>query len=329
MSLFSFKPNKKIVSLALNDYVIRMVENHTHTIAGVKRWKEKRLPDGVIVNGKIVDDAALVQFLKECVIEWGIKKRPILFYVPDSTVIMRKVEIPTNIPEEEINGHFMLELGTSLHLPFQNPILDVYPFPLEEGKRTRAGVLFAAPEDEVLKYSDVLEEAKLEPVAADISALGLYRYFYESDLAMRGQNYLFAQFDIHTVSISIFSNHCPEFLRFEALTTEDNDHWTSQQTIEGELRWKYNGDMETMWGQIHDQHLEIERMLNFYKFSMHQGNKEVNQVIITGDHPYLEDIQQRLDGIIGIPVSILPKHDDLHVSRPFIPVVGLSLKEVN
>lgn len=327
MSLFSFKSNKKVISLVFNDYSVRMVENHNQTFNGVKRWDEKPLPPDVIMNGKIVDEARLLDFMKQCIFEWGIRKWPIQFFVPNSTVIMRNVQVPADIADEEVNGYFMMELGTTLHLPFQNPVLDVHLFPKEEDEKMRQGILFATPENEIEKYREIFEEAKLEPIAADVPALSLYRYFYESDLAAREENYLFVEFDLTSVNISIFSNHSPEFLRFQTLNLDHAD-WSYSFTTEGELKWTFKNDIEVMWAQIHDQHLEIERILNFYKFSMNQGSKEISQVVITGDHPYLNNIHERLQGIVDIPVTILPGQADLQMGRQFIPALGLSVKEV-
>ncbi|MBU8905046.1 type IV pilus biogenesis protein PilM [Desertibacillus haloalkaliphilus] len=329
--MFTFKANKKTISLTINDYVVRMVENKNHTLPGVVRTRERELPAGIVENGKVVDELAFVGMIESCVRDWGIKNRPVQFFVPDSTVIMKKVEVPLDVADDEVNGYIMMELGSSIHLPFSNPVLDVHVLPAVEGQDVREGFLFAAPEDEVLTYTELLDEAKLKPIAADVTALALYRYFYQQDIAATKSNYLFAKFDLTTVNISIFSEHHPEFIRHQTLDL-GNDAWTSSYQQETkQLSWRYKGNEEEIWSKLDDQLQEIERILNFYRYSMHQGNKQVTNIIVTGDHPYLTGIKEQLAERVEIPVSITEaKETDgkQSFSQGFIATIGLSLKEV-
>lgn len=57
------------------------------------------------------------------------------FLVPDSRLVIRKVAIPKDIKDDEIKGYLYLEMGTSIHLPFEEPIFDVVLLEETEEKR--------------------------------------------------------------------------------------------------------------------------------------------------------------------------------------------------
>src|SRR5699024_225481 len=121
-----FKKSKRIVNIAIDDYVIRMVENSGQALSSIKLVKEEEIPDGLIEFGRIIDEVSFYDFMKQLVAKWGIKKRQVRFYVPNSLVIMRSIEIPSHVAEDKINEHFMMEIGENIHLPFRDPIIDIH-----------------------------------------------------------------------------------------------------------------------------------------------------------------------------------------------------------
>ena len=93
-----------------------------------------------------------------------------------------------------------MELGHSIHLPFQDPLIDVYDADAEDGK----AILFAAPSEEITKMVGMLLDVSLEPEAADIRALCNIRLLEHMSLLMPNKTYLIAEWSINELSISIF-----------------------------------------------------------------------------------------------------------------------------
>jgi type IV pilus assembly protein PilM len=78
---------------------------------------------------------------------------------------------------------------------------------------------------------------------------------------------------------------------------------------------------------------EIERVLNFYRFSINKENEEVRHFIITGDHPLLEEfiniLKSRLQGTVQLlpnAIACLPDHSPIPFSLHL--AAGLGRKEV-
>lgn len=336
--MFSFSKAKKVANIVIDDYVIRIVENSGQDLSTIKFIDEKPIPPGLVVNGKVADDLLFFDFIKETVREWQIKNRLLQFYVPDSLVIMRNVDLPSSIKEhEEIIDHLSLEIGQSIHLPFQNPIIDVHAQSLvaaaaeevdEGNQNVKQATMFAVPEEEVSKYSDIFIDCSLKPVAADVRALGIYRYFHHMGYSNDTDVYLFMELNLMSVNISIFHRHQLEFLRYQPFDI-DSKLWLPKEE-ENQLTWKYKGNEEDILGVIEEQISELERIISFYNYSLHKGMKQVSQLVLLGDYPNLYDVMQDIESRYNLKVNLLKAYETKEkikeIGRQFIPVLGLALK---
>ena len=119
--------NRKIVNLVIKDHVIRFVQLQNTNPLIVQNYGEHYLPTGIIHEGKILDRETLEMILDECISAWKLTNRQVRFIVPDSLVIIRKITIPNELEEDEIEGYIFMEIGSSIHLPFEDPSFDFYP----------------------------------------------------------------------------------------------------------------------------------------------------------------------------------------------------------
>lgn len=323
--MFSFGKAKSVVNIVIEDYVIRMVENNGKDFISIKLLAEKVLPINIIKNGKIIDEMLFFNFMKEVVDEWGIKGKSVRFYVPHALVIMRELQIPDPVIPSEIKQYITMEIGDSIHFPFDNPIFDVYHVSGEEN--VEQVTVFAAPEEEIIKYTNVFHDVKLKPIAVDVQALGTYRYFYDQPAQIQPNDvYLFLEINLTSANLSIFSNHYMEFLRFQSLNVSPADWQPSHDEL---VDWTFTGDGAYLEGLIIDQINEIERIMNFYQYSIHQGQKAVTHIVLLGDLPHINDIRSGLYEQYTLPVITLsagPLPIKETVSPAFIPALGLALR---
>ena len=336
--MFSFMKSKKTVNIVIDDYVIRMAESSGEELSTVKLIKEEPLPSGLIEYGKIVDEIQFYGFMKNIVQKWGIKNQQVRFYVPSSLVIMRAVEYPAHLKKENIKEYFMMEIGETIHLPFQNPIFDIHIFSTEQDHQPeeddventkKQGTLFAVPEDEMIKYTEIFSDVSLKPIVADVKELGVYRYFNQMNQVDQEKSYLFFEFNLTSIHLSIFHNHQLEFLRYQQLHLE-TQLWNARKGENNTLTWAYAGDEEQKIGTIEDQINELERIMNFYRYSLHKGEKEVSEIFILGDYPKLDQIYNRVKNQYNITTRLLEEYSETKKEKmgaAFIPALGLALKE--
>lgn len=329
MAFSLFSPRNRIVNLVINDHSIRFVELKSIHPPAAQRWGERFLPQGIISDGKIIDADSLQNILDECIDEWKIHKRPIRFIIPDSLVIIRKVTIPSDIKEDEIHGYLYLELGSTIHLPFEDPVFDIYP--LADNGKTKEIMLFAAPEKFVMEYSDIFSDLKLNPLAADISPLSTYRLYHQLGQTKENEILLTAQFDLTNINMSIFENTVPYVMRHFPFAFS-LEKWEIKPDKNG-VNYQYIGNIDELKRDFEDIYHEISKLMDFYRYSLYNGKKEVSKVLISGDHPLLNIIVEEMKSRYELPVSLLQLKDEANGKNEKLPYkyylsLGLALKEV-
>lgn len=323
MGLFT---KKKILSLELNDYIIRVLSSNGQSIETAKVY-EYPLEQGIVEEGIILDEMRFFEILKEKVNEWGVKHQFVRFFVPDSSVMMKSFTVPVDLESSKLKAYVEMEIGRSIHLPFSNPLVDVVDYDSKDEEAT----LFAAPSEEVNKIIGLLEDAKLDPQVADIRALSNERFLHKCNVLKESKTYLIADWSIDALSISIISNGQVEFLRYQSIDIA-LQNWDKKITDEG-VEFFYNGEFEDYAANLIEQIVEIERMINFFRFSMHKGDKIIDEIIVMGDSPLLKEVTSQLRENFQIPVVII---DDAFVQKSFpaykakhVRLLGLALKEIN
>jgi type IV pilus assembly protein PilM len=329
MAFFLFSPRNRIINLVINDHSIRFVELKQVKPPTGQRWSERLLPPGIIADGKIIDGDSLANILGECIEEWKIQRRQVRFIIPDSLVIIRKVSIPAEIQDDEIRGYLYLELGSSIHLPFEEPVFDI--FPLSNNGKTKEIMLFAAPEKYVMEYSDILSDLKLNPIAADISPLTIYRLYDQLGKVKENEILFTAQYDLTSVNMCIFEGSTPYIMRSFPVNFEFNKWETKQSNVN--ISYKYMGEANDLAMELEDIFHEINKLMDFYRYSLYNGKKEVTNFLVSGDHPMLHLIFEKMKERYDLPVEILDIGNETDGRAEKLPPkyylpLGLGLKEV-
>lgn len=313
------------ISISINDYVIRALIKKGPSVA---QWKvhEVSLSKGVIEEASILDELALFGLLKEQVAKLRGKNQKVRLFVPDTSVLLKTFEHPADIEGKKLKEFVEMEIGQSIHVPFQEPLIDVYDHVPGDGVAT----LFAASSEEVHKMLDLVLDLKMIPEAIDIRALCNLRLLKELKKITDLKTYLIADWSINALSICIFSQGQVEFLRFQTMDT-DMTKWQAS-TSTGDVQFTYNGDIQDYHLLVTEEVLELDRMMNFFKFSLHKGEKSVEEMILMGDNPLLTNIQEILQENLNIPINII---DDQTIAEQFpdfkakhAALIGLALKEI-
>jgi len=318
MAFQLFRRSPKNVNIVFTDKSIRFMETIYKSELEIMQMDEQSLTPGIIKDGKIVDDVMLKMVLEQCVDKWDIKRREVRFLIPDPFIIVRQMKVPADIQEDELNGYLFLETGTSIHLPFEDPVIDSVI--LRKVEREQEILLVAAPREIVDSYIRLLEDVKLKPVVAEISPLSLYRLYKTSGMTRKNDHLVLLNCDEDLLTMSIFHQDLPIFVR--PITAES----LQQSTIEmiGEEASYY----------MDDAIIEIEKVMDFYRYTLNQGKVEINRVILSGDHGELSIIEERLRSRLQLPIEQHPFEkyttvDGKVVYPSHYSVLGLSLKEVD
>lgn len=330
MDLSFLSRKNRVVNIIINDHSIRYLELKSQTPPVPLRWGERLLPSGLITNGKINDYDTLVNILEECVTDWKLKNRKVRFLIPEAFVIIRKVTVPLEVKDDEIKSHLYMELGASIHLPFEEPVFDAVV--LSKDKNKKEVLIFAAQEENVFEYTELFTDVKLNPVEAEISPLAIYRLYHHLHLAKPNEDLLVVQFGLNDANICIFENTVPFFMHHLSLEFQEAN-WDKKLNRIGQYDLIYTGEQSDISFQFEDTYKEINRLMDFYSYSLHQGQKQVSKILLDGDHPMLARIKKDLEGRFDVPLEtiVLPESIQLEQELPhtFYLALGLALKGVS
>lgn len=328
MALSLLNRNNRIINMELKDHVIRFVELKQNNSPIVHKCSEYKLPAGIVKAGKIEDFDTLKEIVEQCIAKWKIAKRQVRFLIPDQTIVLRKITIDKDISDDEIIGHLYLQLGTSIHLPFEEPVFDVFIIGEKEDKKEI--LLFAASDESVYQYSQLFEQCKLKPIVADISSLAMYRLYNAFHHPSNDEHIMFLHVDLYNITISTFTEHRPNFMRNITIPVSQ-DLWELTMSKSGIQQWEFQDDREYYFQSLLDTYKEIEKVLTFYKYTLHNGNHEISKIVVSGDHPFLDtmitDFRERLE----IEIQTINQENIIHdqyiegVQSYFLPI-GLALR---
>lgn len=129
------------------------------------------LPEGVIFDGAIEKPDELSAALRRLVKQSGARTKNVAVALPASAVITKKLTIPANLPEMEMEDQVESEAKQYIPFPLEDVSLDfceIGPSALTPGS---VDVLIAAARRErVEALQDMLEVAGLKPVVVDVSS---------------------------------------------------------------------------------------------------------------------------------------------------------------
>jgi len=182
----------------------------------------------------------------------------------------------------------------------------------------------------ITKMAGVLDDLSLHPTHSDVRALSTIRYLEHVKTFVPSKSYLITDWSINGLSISIYTPGKLEFLRYQSIETNRLD-WKSQESSEPDVEFSYVGEMTDYRLRLIDQIAEIDRILNFYRFSLYKGEKAVDEIIILGDSPEMDYIVNEMRSTYDTPLQFI---DDSrvqksypHLNAKYIPLIGLVLKE--
>lgn len=331
-----FSRQSRHANLLINDACIQYVELVSTDPLLVHQYGERALPAGVISDGRIADEKQFASIMKNCIEEWKLKRKKVRFVLPDSLVIIRTVKIPNELKADEVKGYLIMEIGESIHLPFEEAAIDYVDLKSKEAsEKERSIILFASPESDVAAYIRIFKEAKLKPIAVDIMSLCHHRFLSFTRLLQPEKPLLLVHLHLHTITFTIFEEGNPLFLKYSSFPVQLAE-WNSRISNENQRVCDYqlkNRSKEEYLNSLEEQISELPRISDFYQYSMSHSQKKLTEIFVTGDHPYLPDIAEALKSKTEISVKmantpVTYSKNFQQMPEKFQGLLGLSLKEV-
>lgn len=312
--------------MSIKDRSILFVEGGTNQ--QFYQYGQKCLPSGIIHEGQIQDRDTLIMLLEELVTVYKLKGKTLSFCIPDSVVIVRKIAIPNEVLEDEILGYLYMQLGESIHLPFDDPILAAVP--IADFTQNREAILIASRESVINEFISLFKEVSLKPLVADLSLLSIYRTYYHTGLANPEDHLLLVQIGLDYMLLSVFYQHQPVFVRHYPLEFIEEEIEVTRSSS-GLEYFTWTGDYGSIISRSKDMNAEIQRFLSYYRYNFSSHEQSITKIIITGDHPCTKTFYQEFAKSIEIetlsfiePLFQIKK--GINIPAVYTDCIGLALK---
>lgn len=303
------------VGLTFSDQLIRMVlfRGNPSDLSRIQFWEEELKPD-IVQAGKIKDEQAFTDVLKNMVRALGAKGKPVAFAIPETQLVLRKLDMPGLMTDADLKNYFFMEIGKKIQLPFEQPVFAFHTIS-QDATGTKV-ILFASPENVVRHYMKILRNAGLDPVSAEFSSLGIERWMIYQNPEIEKQQRMYIQLEEETLTVTFFDQQVPLFVRQIHL----------QRVALGSEK-----DQENEF--LLNAADEVGRMVDFYHYSVQAGQEKLEKIYLIGGASAMKAFKQILKTTLDFPVTILsldPERTDApeDLEPVFLPAIGLAMKEV-
>lgn len=312
--------SKAHLSITIRDSYIRVLVTPNHEKKQVSFHQEIPIDEGIIEDGMIINQEKLRMILMNLVQENGWKGATVSFFVHDTHVNIRKIQVPAELNEDEMESYILLNNESTYRLPISNPVIDCKV--IQEKDEMKEVLVFAFPKDILDDYLTVFRDCKLKPIVADLSPLALHRLIEN----MNGNNIsdlLLISIYIDAMTLTAMTDGYPLFTRSISL-----NQIASQPTITDPSN-PWLGNSSNAQQVLENQIASVERFLNFYQYTVHQGNRSITKLAIYSDHGGTAPLVQILENTFSLPVvSLHSVTEEVELPPQFADVLGLVGRDV-
>ena len=286
---------------------------------GLMRLGFVPLGSQAIVDGQVMDQAAVIEALQRAFAEAKIRQKECAVSVSGQSVIIRKITIPM-MSDAQLGEQIQWE--AEQHIPFDIKDVQVDYQVLRKRPETSQMdlLLVAAKRDQIEDYAQLARNAKLKPIVCDIDAFTVQNLFEYSRGLPTDQTIALINVGASLSSLNIISNGVSAFTREIAnggnVITEEIQRQLSVPFDQAEA-YKCGGTGDQSEanpaGMVPQQVVqiveavsdsiaaEIQRSLDFYVAT--SGEAEISRIYVTGGTANLAALGAAIQRRARVPVE--------------------------
>jgi len=177
--MFGFSREKGLVGLDIGSYSVKAVElkakrRSDHASYELLKIGYEPLPHDAIVEGTIIDSAAVVETIRQVFEEFKIANKDVGISISGNSVIIKKISLPI-MEKQELAESIIWEAKHNIPYPYEETNVDyaiLKPAKATDDKNLDI-LLVAAKKDKIANYSNVVNQARknLHSIEVDVFAL--------------------------------------------------------------------------------------------------------------------------------------------------------------
>ncbi|MBO9606319.1 MAG: pilus assembly protein PilM [Paenibacillaceae bacterium] len=197
-------------------------------------------------------------------------------------------------------------------------------------------LLVAAPLELIESYVEIAEAAGLTPFSIEFKALSLHRLVSQLDMVHEGQTFLLLDINEASSDLSIFHDQQLKITRNVPVSFTMQTKPQAPPTDADQLFAEFADTTDVLSDFRNicaDLAHEVERLMNFYRYSLNNRTHEFAKLIVSGDVERLHDIVDYFKERLNVPIQVLFSYSidmessepDALVARIAVPI-GLGLR---
>ena len=306
---------RKVVGLDIGTTAVRAAEVSVRRGQVVlERIGQAGLPDGVVVDGEVVEPGAVAIAIKDLWRRTRISSRRVIIGVANQRVVVRLVDLPW-MPPSELRSSLGFQAGDYLPIPVDQTELDFAVIGEQEaadGQRLLRVLLVAAAKEMLAGHLEAVREAGLRPAGIDLNPIALLRSRGPTAGLEEGAEAL-VDVGARVTNMVVHDNGVVRFVRILLMGGEDVtstlervlevDRDTAERT---KLAASAGNEVGAEAGDLVAQRLEVfveevRGSLDFYQSQ--QDATPLDRVVVSGGGSLLGPLVERLQAATGVPTE--------------------------
>ena len=295
------------------------------------------LPPEAIVDGALMNSAAIVQAIQELVAQQKVKVKEVAIGVRGHSVIIKKIALP-RMSQEELDESIQWEAEQYIPFDVKDVNIDTQILTPEADAAGQMDVLLvAAKKDMINDYTSVCAEAGLTAIVVDVDAFAVQNAYEANYDPGAGETVVLVNVGAAVSNINVISRGVTTFTRDitmggnafteeiqkqlnisydEAEALKVGGQGESDAVVPQEVERVIQGVAEQLGG-------EIQRSLDFYASTAADG--KVTRAFLSGGTARIPALFKTVEARAGVPVEILNPFKNIEIdNKKFDPAVILA-----
>jgi len=275
------------------------------------------LPPEAIVDGALMNSAAIVQAIQELVAQQKVKARDVAIGVRGHSVIIKKISLP-RMTQEELDESIQWEAEQYIPFDVKDVNIDTQILTPEADAAGQMDVLLvAAKKDMINDYTSVCAEAGLTATVVDVDAFAVQNAFEANYEASATDTVVLINVGAAVSNINVISRGVTTFTRditmggnafTEEIQKQLNISYDEAEALkvggQGETDAVVPQEVERVIQGVADQMAgEIQRSLDFYAATA--ADNRIARVFLSGGTSRIPALFKVLEARAGVPVELL------------------------
>ncbi len=293
-----------------------------------------RLPPETIVDGALMNSAAVVQAIQDLFVEHKIKGKEVAIGVRGHSVIIKKIQLP-RMSQDELDDSIQWEAEQYIPFDVKDVHIDTQILtPQGDAAGQMDVLLVAAKKDMINDYTSVCAEAGLAATVVDVDAFAVQNAYETSYELVPGETVVLINVGAAVTNINILADGTTTFTRdvtmggnsfTEEIQKQLNISYEEAEALkiggQGEADAVVPQEVERVIQGVAEQLAgEIQRSLDFYAATA--ADHRISRVFLSGGTARIPALFKVIEQRAAVPVEVLNPFKAIEIdSKKFDPTL--------